>query len=81
MCYGNVLTFISLASTGMKPTLLSALSTENESWTIKVKVLRLWDSINLSTNEVISADMILADKKVRLLSVYNLNGSPYFKFC
>ncbi|KAM0851234.1 hypothetical protein ACQ4PT_052565 [Festuca glaucescens] len=51
---------------GMKPTLLSALSRGNESWTIKVKVLRLWDSINLSTNEVISADMILADKKVTL---------------
>ena len=55
----------------MPPTLLTALSTRDDSCTIKVKVLRLWDSMNLSTNEVMSVDMVLADKKVRLLSVYN----------
>ena len=61
----------------MAPILLSALSTRNEAWTIKVKVLRIWDSINLSTNEVISVDMILADKKVWLLSLYDFNSSLY----
>jgi hypothetical protein len=75
MCYHIYL----LALTGMKPSLLSALSTGNESCAIKVKVLRLWDSINLSTNEVISADMILADKKVNLLSLYNLDSNTYFE--
>lgn len=55
----------------MPPTLLTALSTRDHSCTIKVKVLRLWDSMNLSTIEVMSVDMVLADKKVRLLSVYN----------
>ena len=48
----------------MAPTLLNALTTVTEAWTIKVKVLRLWDAINLSTNEHISTDMILIDKKV-----------------
>ena len=62
----------------MSPTLLSALSTRDESWTVKVKVLRIWDSLNLSTNEVITVDMILADKKVDLLRVDNLNGITFF---
>ena len=61
----------------MAPTLLSALSTKNGAWTIKVKVLRLWDSLNLSTNELISADMILADKKVQFLMMYNSSVTPY----
>ena len=58
----------------MAPTLLSALTTKTESCTIKVKVLRLWDATNLSTNEHISTDMILSDKKVQSLdiSIYNL---------
>jgi hypothetical protein len=54
----------------MAPTLLSALSTRGDPPTIKVKVLRIWDSVNLSTNEIISVDMILTDKKVCLLSIY-----------
>ena len=61
----------------MAPTLLSALSTKNGAGTIKVKVLRLWDSLNLSTNELISADMILADKKVQFLMMYNSSVTPY----
>ena len=81
ICYIDLCTLISLALTDMSPTLLSALSTRNESCTIKVKVLRLWDSINLSTNEVISVDTILADKKVQLLlAVYNLNSISYLTY-
>lgn len=33
-------------STNMAPTLLSALTTATDAWTIKVKVLRLWDATN-----------------------------------
>jgi hypothetical protein len=59
-------------SENMAPTLLNALSARAEGCTIKVKVLRLWDAINLSTNEHISTDMILSDKKVYLfhISIY-----------
>ena len=53
----------------MAYTPLNALTTRNETWTIKVKVLRLWDEINLSTNELISIDMILLDKKVQVLHI------------
>jgi hypothetical protein len=59
----------------MAPTLLCALSTRGDPPTIKVKVLRIWDSINLSTNEVISVDMILTDKKVWLLSICDFHVS------
>jgi hypothetical protein len=59
----------------MAPTLLSALSTRGDPPTIKVKVLRIWDSVNLSTNEVISVDMILTDKKVWLLSICDFHVS------
>jgi hypothetical protein len=48
----------------MAPTLLNALTTRTQAWTIKVKVLRIWDAINLLTNEHISTDMVLLDKKV-----------------
>jgi len=36
---------------------------------IKVKVIRLWDSINPSTDELISIDMILMDEKVFSLHI------------
>jgi hypothetical protein len=68
-------TYMSQPYSDMAPTLLSALSTRNEAWTIKVKVLRIWDSINLSNNEVISVDMILAEKKVWILPLFELNSS------
>ena len=78
MCSISLFTYGSVAFTDMPPTLLSELSTRDESRTVKVKVLRIWDSLNLSTNEVITVDMILADKKVHLLRVYNLNGITNF---
>ena len=46
----------------MEPTLLNTLTTRTEAWTIKVNVLRLWDAINLSTNDHISTDTILSSK-------------------
>jgi hypothetical protein len=43
---------------------LSELTTGGQTWTIKVKVIRIWDSINPSTDELISIDMILMDEQV-----------------
>jgi hypothetical protein len=44
--------------------LLSDLSTKQQTWTVKVKVMRLWESINNRTRELMSLDMILMDEKV-----------------
>lgn len=35
------------------------------SWEIKVKVIRMWKSINYSTDELMSLDMILVDEQVQ----------------
>ncbi|KAF6983934.1 hypothetical protein CFC21_002019 [Triticum aestivum] len=34
-----------------------------DSWKVKVRVIRLWDAINLNNNELISLDMILLDEQ------------------
>jgi hypothetical protein len=44
--------------------LLSDLLTKHQNWTVKVKVMRLWESINNKTRELMSLDMILMDEKV-----------------
>jgi hypothetical protein len=51
---------------------LSDLTTSGQTWNIKVKVIRMWDSINPSTDELISIDMILMDDQV-FLYIFN-NG-------
>ena len=43
---------------------LSDLTTKGQTWSIKVKVTRVWDSINNATDELISMDMILMDEQV-----------------
>jgi hypothetical protein len=43
---------------------LSALTTGVQTCTIKVKVIRLWESINNKTGELMSLDMIFIDEKV-----------------
>ena len=35
------------------------LTTVGQSWNIKVRVIRIWESINLATDELMSLDMIL----------------------
>jgi hypothetical protein len=45
---------------------LSALTTEAQVCTIKVKLIRMWESINNKTDELMSLDMILMDEKVNL---------------
>jgi len=42
---------------------LSDLTTEGQTWSIKIKVIRVWDSINNATDELISMDMILMDEQ------------------
>uniref|UniRef100_A0A0E0KC42 Replication protein A 70 kDa DNA-binding subunit B/D first OB fold domain-containing protein n=1 Tax=Oryza punctata TaxID=4537 RepID=A0A0E0KC42_ORYPU len=41
---------------------LSELTTRGQTWNIKVKVMRLWDSVDSATNELLSLDMILMDE-------------------
>jgi hypothetical protein len=43
---------------------LSDLSTKQQTWSVKVKVIRLWESINNKIEEPMSLDMILMDEKV-----------------
>ena len=40
---------------------LSDLTTKGQTWSIKVKVNKVWDSINNATDELITMDMILMD--------------------
>ncbi|KAL0009125.1 hypothetical protein SO802_010627 [Lithocarpus litseifolius] len=42
---------------------LSKLSMDRDNWTIKVRVLRMWDAINTKNNEFISLDMIFIDEE------------------
>jgi hypothetical protein len=44
--------------------LLSDLSTKQQTWIIKVNVMRRWESINNSIGELMSLDMILMDVKM-----------------
>jgi hypothetical protein len=48
----------------MTDILLSDLSTKQQTWIMKVNVMRLWESINNSIGELMSLDMILMDVKV-----------------
>jgi hypothetical protein len=49
--------------------LLSDLSTKQQASNVKVKVMRLWESINNKTEELMSLDMILMDEKVNLICI------------
>uniref|UniRef100_A0A453C8R3 Replication protein A 70 kDa DNA-binding subunit B/D first OB fold domain-containing protein n=1 Tax=Aegilops tauschii subsp. strangulata TaxID=200361 RepID=A0A453C8R3_AEGTS len=42
--------------------MLDAINNGKDSWKVKVRVIRLWDAINLNNNELISLDMILLDE-------------------
>ena len=49
---------------------LSDLTTKGQTWSIKVKVIRVWDSINNATDELISMDMILMDEHVFFINFF-----------
>ncbi|KAJ1273707.1 hypothetical protein BS78_05G005400 [Paspalum vaginatum] len=42
---------------------LRQLTTAGQAWNIKVKIIRMWESINFSTDELMSLDMILMDEQ------------------
>jgi hypothetical protein len=46
---------------------LCDLNKNGPTWNIKVKVMRLWESINNMTDELMSVDMILMDEKVTFI--------------
>uniref|UniRef100_M8B8U6 Replication protein A 70 kDa DNA-binding subunit B/D first OB fold domain-containing protein n=1 Tax=Aegilops tauschii TaxID=37682 RepID=M8B8U6_AEGTA len=43
--------------------MLHEISNQKDSWKVKVRIIRLWDAINLSNNELISLDMIILDEE------------------
>jgi hypothetical protein len=49
--------------------ILSDLSIKQQASNVKVKVTRLWESINNKTEELMSLDMILMDEKVNLICI------------
>jgi len=49
---------------------IKQLTTSGQAGNIKVKVIRMWESINFATDELMSLDMILMNEQVHL-SCYN----------
>ena len=49
----------------MEYTTLKQISKDKDNSKVKVRVLRMWDAINIANNhDLISLDMILVDKEV-----------------
>jgi hypothetical protein len=63
----------SIGVSTMRYSLLSDLWTKQQTWSVKVKIMRLWGSINNRTNELMSLDMILMDEKVFFLDYITLH--------
>ncbi|WOL00369.1 replication protein A 70 kDa DNA-binding subunit D-like [Canna indica] len=42
---------------------INKISCEKEDWTIKIRVVRMWEAINFKNNDLISLDMIFVDEK------------------
>jgi hypothetical protein len=53
----------------MAYTPLSDLLTKQQTWSVKVKVMRLCESFNNRTYELMSLDMVLMDEKVKLIYI------------
>uniref|UniRef100_A0A453RV46 DUF223 domain-containing protein n=1 Tax=Aegilops tauschii subsp. strangulata TaxID=200361 RepID=A0A453RV46_AEGTS len=43
--------------------MLDAINNGKDSWKVKVRVISLWDVVNLNNNELISLDMTLLDEQ------------------
>jgi hypothetical protein len=63
----------SIGVSTMRYSLLSDLWTKQQTWSVKVKIMRLWGSINNRTNELMSLDMILMDEKIFFLDYITLH--------
>jgi len=46
------------------------LTIVGRSWNIKVRFIRIWESINFATDELMSLDMILMDEQVLFFVTY-----------
>ena len=45
--------------------LLDEINTEKDNWNIRVRVTRMWEVLNIKTNnELMSVDLVLLDEKV-----------------
>ena len=52
--------------------MLDVLNGDRDDWLIKVRVCRMWESMNPNTEEQYSLDMILMDENVNKLTVSNI---------
>ena len=53
------------SDTNMEYTTLKQISRDKDNSKVKVRVLRMWDAINIANNhDLISLDMILVDEEV-----------------
>jgi hypothetical protein len=49
----------------MTYTALNQISVEKDTWIVKVRIIRMWDAVNITNDhELISLDMIMADENV-----------------
>jgi hypothetical protein len=49
----------------MAYTSLNQILVEKDTWIVKVRIIRMWDAINIANDyELISLDMIMADENV-----------------
>jgi hypothetical protein len=49
----------------MAYTSLNQISAEKDTWNVKVRIIRMWDAVNIANDhELISLDMIMADENV-----------------
>jgi hypothetical protein len=47
----------------MNYTSLNQISPDNDTWVIKVRIIRMWDAVNIAQgNDLISLDMIMSDE-------------------
>jgi len=54
-----------LNNINMAYTSLNQISVERDTWIVKVRIIRMWDAINIANDhELISLDMIMADENV-----------------
>ena len=57
--------FIKMDRQNQRYNLLDEIDTEKYDWNIRVKVTRMWEVLNIKTNnELISVDLVLLDEKV-----------------
>ncbi|WCJ44120.1 hypothetical protein M5689_024810 [Euphorbia peplus] len=49
---------------------LSEIDANNREQTIQVRASRIWDAINMITNELISIDIILIDEKESMIHAF-----------